>query len=153
MIDLYIGIDPGEANGVAIYDKVDGLRLYTLSFWKLIDYIQNKVIPAYKVEKKYIPHFVVENPALNTFIYHQKVNGKNAKEALRIARNVGMNQQDAKRLIEFLNRHDLIVDEFQPIKSSQKWTASYFNMISKQNIQTNQHVRDAAKLIAKHWVK
>ncbi len=153
MVDLWIGVDPGESIGVAIYDKVDGLRLYTLSFWKLIEYIQGKVIPQYKTEMKYCPHFVIENPALNTFIYHQKVNGKNAKEALRIARNVGMNQSDAKRIIEFLERHGLMVEQFRPIGTSQKWNAQYFNMIYKQPIETNQHVRDAAKLIAKHWIK
>lgn len=153
MIDVWIGIDPGENNGVAIYDKQNGLRWFTLNFWQLVDYIQNKVVPAYKKEMTIIPHFIVEDPGLNTFIYQQKINNKNAKEALRIARNVGMNQGDAKRIIELIKAHQLIVDTVRPMGDSQKWSAEYFNSIIGQKLTTNQHVRDAAKLIARYWAK
>lgn len=153
MVDLYIGIDPGENMGVALYDKSKGLRLYTFNFWQLADFIENKVVPAYKTEATYLPHFYVENPNLNGFIYRQRLNNKNLNEALRMAQNVGMNKADAKRIIELIRKHGLIVEEIRPMSSSQKWTADFFTKLYGQAISTNQHVRDAAKLISRYWLK
>lgn len=153
MKDIYIGIDPGQYNGVAIYDEKNGLRLCTLSFWKLIEYIDN--IRKKQVEEMdIIPHFYVENPGLNQFIYSQKITNKNKDEALRIAQNVGMNKQDTKRIIERINFHEMIMIEIRPNSNSQKWTAEYFNSLMRGRfdiIQSNQHVRDAAKLISAFW--
>jgi hypothetical protein len=153
MIDLYIGIDPGESNGVAIYDKTNGLRLKTLTFWDLADYIEKRIVIEYKTNAKILPHFYVENPNLNGFIYQQKVTGKNRQEAMRVAQNVGMNKGDAKRIIELIKRHDMIVEEVKPVSTSQKWTSEYFKALTRIEVTTNQHVRDAAKLISRHWLK
>lgn len=152
MTTLYIGIDPGESNGLALYDKVGGLRVYTLGFWELIKFVQEKILPR-RAACEILPEFTVENPNLNTFIYQQRVNGKNAQQALRIARNVGMNQCDAKRIIEFLLANGLIVHEVRPTSNSMKWNAQYFEALVGHKITCSQHARDAAKLIANRWVK
>lgn len=150
MTDLYIGIDPGEHNGVALYDAEKGLRFYTMTFWKLITYIETNIIGNYR-GGAIIPHFIIENPNLNTFIYQQKVNGKNSKEAMRIARNVGMNQGDAKRIIQKIKEFGVPLEEVKPMSSSQKWTGIWFDAIVGRTTDSNQHERDACKLIARYW--
>lgn len=153
MIDLHIGIDPGESNGVALYDKKNGLRVYTMNFWKLVDYINNTIVPAYKRDMTVVPHFYVENPGLNSFMYHQRIDNKNKAVALKIAQNVGSNKADAKRIIELIKNYEMIVEEIKPNSNSQKWSADYFNKLTGLSITCSQHARDAAKLIARYWLK
>lgn len=153
MIETYIGIDPGEHNGVAVYDKKNGLRLYTLSFWQLIELIDTMNVKD-KTLQEILPKFFIENPGLNSFIYRQKVDHKAKSAATRIAKNVGQNIGDAKRIIERVKQHGMICCEIKPISSSAKWDAALFNALLRGRFEIthhNQHVRDAAKLISQYW--
>jgi hypothetical protein len=150
MRKTYIGIDPGENNGVAIFTADGDLQLQTYSFWELIIYIHN--MNKRRKEGACDPHFIVENPMLNTFMYDARTRGNSQQAALKIARNVGMNQQDAKRIVERIKMLGLSFDEVKPNNQSPKWSGDYFNRILKSPVRCNQHERDAAKLISRYWI-
>lgn len=155
MLDVFIGIDPGETNGVAVYDRAQGLRLYSMTFWKLIEFIDG-ISARQREGKDIVPHFRVENPALNGFMYSKRINGKTAKVALSIAQNVGMNKQDAKRIIERIEAKGMILYQERPNPQSQKWTHEFLAQLCRGRFEiksSNSHERDAAKLIAKYWLK
>lgn len=152
MIELIIGVDPGESNGVAIYSADKGLRLYTFKFWELIKFIDSQVIPAWKQHMKYAPKFIIENPVLNNFSYARNTRGKSVQEQLKIARNVGMNQGDAKRIIEYVTAHGMAMEDVKPTPNAAKWTSDYFNRLTRQQMRCNQHERDAARIISRYWI-
>lgn len=151
MDNLYIGIDPGEHTGVAIYDG-EKLKFSSMNWWECMDLIDRYIMRGFR-DQKWIPHFTVEDPGLNTFIYRQRITSKIQAEALRIAQNVGMNKQDAKRIIERLNQYKVVVEQVRPIAESQKWTHNYFVMMTRfTGERSNEHERDACKLITHRWV-
>lgn len=149
---VYIGIDPGSTNGLAVYSKERGLRISQPSFWKLITYMQDKVIPAHK-EKRIVVLVILEATYLNKFMYSKRINGKNAGVALATARNVGMNQGCAKLIKEFCDLHEIKVEEFQPGPHDKKWTREFFLSLSgMETAETAEHCRDAARFISRFWL-
>jgi len=148
---IWIGIDPGEHTGIAIYSKADGLKLQTLTFWKTIDFLSQYILPRMGKEADFF--VVIETPQYNNFMYGRNVDSRKVAEALRIARNVGMNQGDAKRLTQFLKIHNIPVEEFTPGPRDQKWPAPYFKHLTGiETAQTAEHVRDAARFISRFWI-
>jgi hypothetical protein len=148
---VYIGIDPGETNGVAIYSREIGLKLYQTSFWDLVDFITQQVGPAMR-SNLYAFDIVIEAPQLNSFMYGKRTAGKEMAVQLTIARNVGMNQNDAKRIAQYLRRIGIEPREVAPTNKSQKWSADYFEKLSGiTTLKTHEHMRDAARMIAHAW--
>lgn len=150
--NIYIGIDPGDKTGVAVYSKHSGLNLMTLSFWKTIDYFNRVVIPNEKTNTAK-HHIIIESTQRNNFMFSKRTNGKGVAESMRIARNVGMNQGDAKRLIEFMNIHGLSCEEFTPGPRDKKWNVEFFYQLSGiETAISHEHIRDASRFIARYWV-
>lgn len=166
--ELWIGIDPGESNGIATYTRRNGLVLDTMTFWQLIDRIDNldrDVRTAEDVGARGGPsatnlraslHFIVEDPNLNTFMFGRNTGHGNRADA-KIAQNTGMNKQDAKRLIQRIRHHKFNIELVRPNPASSKWTSEYFERLwrsrhSGEPPRSNQHNRDAAKLISHKWI-
>lgn len=170
MIEVFIGIDPGKNNGVAIW-SVTGkkyLSLETLDFWDVLNQLDD-------CKKKYVVHSVViENPNLNKPVFmdsKQKSTVTNAFNNMRKyarrqddlfdqykdvvlsenrilatkAQRVGMNKQYSKLLIEYCNRIGLKINEIRPYLS--KLNAKEFAALTKWEGRTNEHNRDAARLV------
>lgn len=138
---VLIGIDPGESNGIADWrPDPKELRLYTKTFWDTYEFVTENYDPDQTV-------IYMENPGKNNPVFEKK----NPKKKLsrrafgRKAQNVGMNKQDANRLIQGFRRAGFVVMEIRP--ASKKWTAKEFTAYTGMDITTNEHTRDAAKLV------
>jgi hypothetical protein len=144
-----IGVDPGENNGVALYATGIQVQLFTMTFWELILFIQ-KIKKMVTDGEKVL--WVVENPMLNNFMYDARTRGQSQQAALKIARNVGMNHGDTKRILERIRMLGMEVQEVRPNNRDPKWSGDYFNRIIRTPMRCNQHERDAAKLISRYWI-
>lgn len=133
-----IGIDPGQHTGVATWDlEAQGFAdLRTADFWGAYEYVCGTFDPACAV-------VVVEDPALNRPVWHYDAEGARRRE--RVARNVGMNQRDAALLMDGLRRRGYRVIAVRP--QAAKWDAVTFARMLRRRVRTNQHERDAARLV------
>lgn len=118
-IRYWIGIDPGEHTGIAVWDNqtktFDDVALMT--FWEADEYIEGIFAIGYKgcYEGKYECVFVLEVPQLNTKALYAAHDGvKEARKRERISRNVGANHNDAKRLAQKIERLGLLLIQVRP---------------------------------------
>lgn len=145
MKNIWIGIDPGENTGVAVWNSTDKVfeQLRTLSFWEsiffLIDYKR------LKDNNDIALNIVIEDVTQNKPTFER---GANAKANTRISQNVGMNKNDCKRMIEFCEMQDLSILRIRPNKNSNtKLNQQSFENLTKCIIKGSQHSRDAGMLI------
>jgi len=141
---IWIGIDPGKQNGVAILRSK--LELRTLDFWSMIEFLANV--------RQQIAHgeqysVVVEATYLNKPTWEGRKAGMNDQLIWdRVSRNVGANQTYARLIVEYLERYKIPYFAVRPAKNSYtKLDASTFCNIIGYGIKSNQHERDAAMLI------
>lgn len=130
---IYIGIDPGVKTGIAVWDGKD-IVFDTTDFWGVIEEVDLWNIPV---------TVVIEDPYQNSPVWH----GRNKNEAVKskISERVGMNKREAQLLIEYCERNEI---EFRAVKpTTSKWDAKYLKAVTGINKRTNQHVRDAIKLV------
>ena len=136
---FYIGIDPGQNTGIALWNGKEIQFMKSMSFWDAIDLLDHyaETIPEATI--------VIENPGLNKPVFHRKV-GK--KQLQRIAQNVGMNKRDASLLIEYCKMKGFNIREVKP--TTEKWDRKDLKMYTGITKRTNEHVRDAVKLVYGH---
>lgn len=140
---IYIGIDPGEFTGVALWRRdTKLLELHTFSFWQAIDFLTQQI----EFCKKNDIHLkvVLEDVNKNKPIFEKK-GANNTAMMLRIAQNVGSNKRDGTLMEVFVERNGIEVILVKPTTS--KWSISYFQKITRYKGLTSQHARDAAKLV------
>lgn len=140
-----IGIDPGRNTGFCLYNrqtkKIERLELMT--FWELIDFIES-------IDKQtQLPYteFVLEDPQLNKPVLFSRNSevGHAPRVMLKIAQDVGRNKEQAAMLIEYFRKHNIRWLQVQPTTS--KWKTDYFNRLTGWKGTSNEHTRDAAKLV------
>lgn len=149
---VYIGIDPGVMNGLAIYSKERGLRVQQVSFWKLFDLLNEKILPAHK-EKRIVVKAIVEANHKNKFSYKGRINGKSREIALTMARNAGMNQGYCKLICEWFTHNGIDIEEMVPRPNDKKWNREFFKALTGiDTAETNEHSRDAARFIGRYWL-
>lgn len=134
-----IGIDGGTKTGVAIIGEDNQLMLLTLNFWTTYELII----------KQHAPEDVaiyIEDPSKNKPVFHRKTG---PKRRLKIAQNVGGVKRETELLIEGLSREGYLVIPVRPKHS--KWSHDLFCKVTGWpiNESTNEHQRDAARLILK----
>jgi len=139
--NIYIGIDPGERTGVAVRnDKGQWGLLKTMTFWETIYCIQDLSL------KYTIKRIVIEDPGQNKSVFPRK--NMNVPKWLKVAQNVGMNKNDAKRMLEFCEMQGLPICRAKPTsRSLTKLDASTFATLTGITQRTSEHVRDAVMLI------
>lgn len=146
------GVDPGVNTGVAMWSKEGGLKLFNMTFWEFIFFFEANVIPGLKSGELQCK-VVIEANHLNEYVYRDRIDHKNRGTVLRMARNVGMNQNDSKRLCEYMKLREVPLEEYLPTKADRKWSVEYFQTLSgKPTLPSHEHVRDAARFIARYWV-
>lgn len=130
-----IGVDPGKKTGVAIWDKKEKriIGLTTTDFWGIIYTIKYQTEPI---------TVVIENPNLNKPTFDR---GANAKANTRISQNVGSNKREAELIIDYCKRNSVPCIEVRPNKA--KWSQKEFEQVTGLKTRTNEHVRDAARLV------
>ncbi len=148
-----IGIDAGRDTGIAIYDrdKKRILELKLLDFWATVELLENFHIyikgeqdilfPSddYEVEME----VVIEDPNLNKPVFVDK--SMEFRVALDKAQKVGRVKEQSYLLIDYLIRKKIKHRVSKP--SSSKWDAKVFNQITKWQGSSNEHTRDAGKLV------
>lgn len=141
---LYIGIDPGVHNGLAVWNsRQDKLvDCQDLSFWDMIekirDYRSLRNLPMMEIK------VIIEDPGLNKPVFAKK--GANNHSAMqRVAQNVGMNKAYAKLIIEYCEKYEIPYIAVKP--TTAKWDQKYYEKLTKSKIKVSQHVRDAVKLV------
>ena len=137
---FYVGIDPGVNTGWASWDSESKqfLNIYTTNFWDCITAL--KLLPKEIVESCCV---IIEDPNLNRPTFDRP--GQNNFAMRKIAQNVGSNKRDAQLIIEWLEANKFEVIKVKP--TTGKWDSKTFKSITKWEGSTNEHGRDAAKLI------
>ena len=150
--DILIGVDPGSITGVCVWD-VDRQRIADMKSMSHIGFMEWVVVN----KDMYEVLVVIEDPNLNQPVFMTKEErgqifgrDKDASElALRIllrrAQNIGMNKQIAKTLMEFLESKGIDFAPFRPYMK--KMDAEQFKSYTGWAGRTNQHNRDAARLV------
>ena len=133
---MKIGIDPGKKTGIALWNGKEIKFMDSMSFWDAIDLLNRyaEIIPEAIV--------YIENPQLNKPVF-ARGNKKVVREM--IAQRVGMNKRDAQLLIKYCERLGFTVKQIKPTTS--KWNAKELKTITGITKRTNEHVRDAIKLV------
>ena len=133
---MKIGIDPGKKTGIAMWNGSEITFMKSMGFWDAIDKI-DFISDTFPDSTVYI-----ENPMLNKPVF-----ARGNKRVVRemIAQRVGMNKRDAQLLIEYCKRLKLNVKQVKP--STSKWNAKELKTITGITDRTNEHVRDAIKLV------
>lgn len=166
----YLGIDPGRTTGIALYNPVSKklISLNSGDFWQSLQIIGD-LSSQYKIDK-----VLVENPQLNKPVFmnqDQRVELKDAiidaesyarkdKEQFNAAfqrvesvykihtaraQRVGRNKEQTHLLLEWLDRKGFEVVEMRP--HLPKMDSKQFNELTGWTGRTNEHVRDAARLV------
>jgi hypothetical protein len=135
---IYIGIDPGLHTGVCICEGTRIKELFTTDFWDLIRTIEAWKHPFNGISTK----FIIEDPNQNKPLFFRK--GKE-RYAGKIGQNVGSNKRESSLIIEYFKKECIDYEAVKP--QSSKWDAKYFKMITKCQYKTNEHERDACKLV------
>jgi len=150
--DILIGVDPGSITGVCVWDN-ERQRIADMKSMSHIEFMEwvtvNKDIYEILV--------VIEDPNLNQPVFMTNEEKKDIfggdneerETALRIllrrAQNIGMNKQVAKTLMEFMEAKGIDYAPFRPYMK--KMDAEQFKSYTKWPGRTNQHNRDAARLV------
>ena len=149
---IYIGIDPGESTGLAIWDSRQGkiTIMTTTTFWGAINTIKlNSDSPTHI-------HVVIEDCTQNAPVFgientYRSTKGLHANKLRAVARqgiNVGTVMEKTKLMIKWLEDNNILHSKVRPTKkSATKLKADTFNNITKWNKRTNEHQRDAAMLV------
>lgn len=131
----YIGIDPGRNTGICIYSIKTKtiINLELRDFWgavQIIDQLSNDAV------------FIIEDPQLNKPVFNR---GLKVNSNLKVAQDVGRNKEQAYLLIEYMKMKNITFKQVRP--SVEKWDHKYFVKLTKWQGTSNEHVRDAARLV------
>lgn len=137
---LLLGIDPGTKTGFALYDAdANGgagelLRVDALDFWEAVALLEAVAGDTAAV--------VVED-ARRIGLYARR--GERGARRDRIARSVGMIDRDVQLWLDLCERLRLPVATVEPTRK--KWDAETFRRITGWEGRTNEHARDAGRLV------
>ncbi len=135
-----IGIDAGVNTGIAIYGhEADEWLLFTESFWQAYDRIE-------KYDRDYTG-IVIEVPSGH--VIHRRKDGESSGFGRdRMAANVGSNRREAVLLAERFEALGFTVVRKKPTRT--KWNAEDLKRHTGITRRTNEHVRDAIRLVHEH---
>lgn len=134
---MLVGIDPGTHTGLALYDAAEAkLEAVTaLPFWEAAERLRT-VAPR-------VACVVVEDARrVGLYARHRKLSGARRDRA---ARSIGMIDRDVSLWLDLCERLALPVVTAEPTRS--KWDADTFRRITGYTERTNEHGRDAARLV------
>jgi len=151
--NIMIGVDPGSITGVCVWDP-DRQKILDMQSMSHIEFIEWIIIG----NEVYDMVVAIENPNLNQPVFMTKeekdlIKGCGEFQAkdialrilLRRAQNIGMNKQIAKTLMEFMESKGINFVPIRPFRK--KMDAEQFKNLTKWEGRTNQHNRDAARLV------
>jgi len=143
---IYIGIDPGEHNGVAFWDGKEIYNVKTYDFWGLIEMladIRTEVTVILEDPNKIIATF----PKYMKFYDGLKMNPQRKRAIFDvICQKVGENKGSAKKIAQYLENKGIEYKLIAPIKKK-KWDKEMLERTTGYKRRTSQHARDAIRLV------
>lgn len=140
-----IGIDPGRNTGICVYSQTDNkiVELSTFTnFWYLVKYFDG-IGNMYPLGIQF--KFILEDPQLNDPVFISGRHGLSTRQMLKVAQDVGRNKEQAYLLIEYMKIQTRNFITVQPTQS--KWKPEYFQRLTGWEGKSNEHTRDAARLV------
>lgn len=142
---LIVGLDPGAETGFATYDPT-ARRLESvtsLSFWAVHGLFETSFAPTDSSPPGPVVLVVIEDARkLPIFGKHDGVRGRRRD---RLARNVGRIDRDVDLWLRYLSARGYRVLLVEPQR--EKWSGERLRQVTRYEGRTNQHGRDAARLV------
>lgn len=150
---IFIGIDPGDHTGIAVWDSVArAFRLVaTLPLHRAMDTVKTWTVASeYELYRRGVPvHIVFEDARQRTWFERER----SASEYRGRLMGAGAAKRDAKIWEEYLSDKQAGVygrctfEAHKPQKGGTKWPAEQFARVTGYEGRTSEHARDAALLV------
>lgn len=141
--DFVLGIDAGKHTGLAVWRRSAKaiVALETLTFWDAYDYVRENYPPD-------AAEIVIEVPNSKRPMYaaSDKLAAGRARVGQLMAARIGSVRREAELLAERFEYHFYTVKRVPPV-NAKKWTHEEFVRVTKWPGRSNEHQRDAARLI------
>lgn len=142
---IYIGIDPGDNTGFAVWDSASRSfrEVATLPLHRALQEVKRWKY-ACMMAPKFTPFKVVFEDARQRKWFAPE---RNVSEYRGKLMGAGAAKRDAKIWEEFLADNGINYEAHKPQAGTTKWSADYFTRITGYTGRTSEHARDAALLV------
>ena len=147
---VLVGLDPGTETGFAVWSPTRGALVHVASgpFWDVQTALATLCAPVTETPSAWsgwrVAGVVIEDPRrLPVYARHR---GANRGERDRIARSVGRIDRDVELWASWLASAGYAVRLVQPTRRK-KWDREALRRVSGWSAPTNEHGRDAARLV------
>lgn len=134
---IWIGIDPGEHTGVAVWDSAAHcfVTVKTLALHRALELVRGWQSVA--------PRVIFEDARQRRWFPRER----NASEYRGRLMGAGAAKRDAAIWEEFLKDSGIQYEARKPQAGATKWTPEYFARVTGYTGRTSEHARDAAVLV------
>lgn len=149
IVPLVLGIDPGEITGVALWSprKQEFLHIGSGGFFSVLSYIETtcEAVGREHGTGALPVGLVVVEDNRRIGIYSRNAHFTGAKRD-SLCRDIGRIDRDVELWEDWLKAKGYEVLMVEPLKGK-KWDADYLAQVARWTAPTNEHARDAARLI------
>lgn len=135
---VVLGVDPGKKTGFAVFD---GRRLCAVGSGAFFD-VQEQ-LRCWVETREVVRALVEDNRRLPIYASHDKVHGRR-RDAL--CRNVGRIDRDVELWLDWFEALGVEAQGVVPVRAK-KWSAEQLRRLTGWRGASNQHGRDAARLV------
>ena len=142
---VFIGIDPGEHTGIAIWDSSQGQfrDVRTLPLHKALDLVKKEYYAALASPIPVRFRVVFEDARQRKWFPQERNNAEYRGKLM----GAGAAKRDAKIWEEFLEDYHIPFVAHKPQAGGTKWNPDYWARITGWKGRTSEHARDAALLV------
>ena len=142
---IYIGIDPGENTGFAVWDSAsrDFLEVATLPLWKALEEVKRWKYACLLAPQPIAFQVVFEDARQRTWFKPEMSRSEYRGKLM----GAGAAKRDSKIWEEFLQAQGISYIARGPHAGGTKWNKEYWYNITGWKGRTSEHARDAALLV------